>query len=118
METIAQPIDLVDVPGAEPLRLTDGRIEIVIRGANVTHGYENNPTANQSAFTDGWFRTGDQGYMDEDSYLYLTGRIKEIINRGGEKLAPREIDDALLAHPAIEQAVATSRRPNSTLRHS
>jgi acyl-CoA synthetase (AMP-forming)/AMP-acid ligase II/thioesterase domain-containing protein/acyl carrier protein len=80
--------------------------EIVIRGANVTHGYENNPTANQSAFTNGWFRTGDQGYMDEDSYFYLTGRIKEIINRGGEKIAPREVDEALMDHPGVAQAVA------------
>jgi acyl-CoA synthetase (AMP-forming)/AMP-acid ligase II len=80
--------------------------EIVIRGANVTHGYENNPTANQSAFTDGWFRTGDQGHLDEDGFLYLTGRIKEIINRGGEKIAPREVDEALMAHPAVAQAVA------------
>jgi acyl-CoA synthetase (AMP-forming)/AMP-acid ligase II len=88
--------------------------EIVIRGANVTHGYENNPTANQSAFTDGWFRTGDQGYMDADSYLYLTGRIKEIINRGGEKIAPREVDEALMDHPAVAQAVAFAV-PHATL---
>jgi acyl-CoA synthetase (AMP-forming)/AMP-acid ligase II/thioesterase domain-containing protein len=88
--------------------------EIVIRGANVTHGYENNPTANQSAFTHGWFRTGDQGYMDQDSYLYLTGRIKEIINRGGEKIAPREVDEALMDHPAVAQAVAFAV-PHATL---
>ncbi|MHB9026166.1 MAG: AMP-binding protein [Armatimonadota bacterium] len=80
--------------------------EVVIRGANVTGGYENNPAANASAFTGGWFRTGDQGYLDADGYLFLTGRLKEIINRGGEKIAPREVDEALLAHPAVAQAVA------------
>ena len=80
--------------------------EIVIRGANVTSGYENNPTANDNAFTNGWFRTGDQGYFDAENYLFITGRLKEIINRGGEKIAPREIDEALLEHPAVAQAIA------------
>ena len=80
--------------------------EVVIKGGNVTLGYENNPSANESAFTTGWFRTGDQGYLDEDGYLYLTGRIKEIINRGGEKVSPREVDEVLLEHPAVAQAVA------------
>jgi acyl-coenzyme A synthetase/AMP-(fatty) acid ligase/acyl carrier protein len=82
--------------------------EIVIRGDNVTKGYENNPEANKSAFTDGWFRTGDQGYFDSDGYLFLTGRIKEIINRGGEKISPREIDEVLLTHPAVRQALTFS----------
>jgi thioesterase domain-containing protein len=72
----------------------------------VTAGYENNPKANESAFTNGWFRTGDQGHLDEDGYLFLTGRLKELINRGGEKISPREIDEALLDHPAVAQAVA------------
>lgn len=80
--------------------------EIVIRGPSVTSGYVGNPEANQSAFTDGWFRTGDRGYLDEDGYLFVTGRIKEIINRGGEKIAPREVDEVLLAHPGVMQAVA------------
>jgi acyl-CoA synthetase (AMP-forming)/AMP-acid ligase II/acyl carrier protein len=80
--------------------------EVVIRGANVTPGYENNAPANRASFTDGWFRTGDQGYLDDDGYLFLTGRLKEIINRGGEKVSPREIDEALLEHPAVAQAVA------------
>ena len=80
--------------------------EIVIRGPNVTHGYENNPDANASAFTDGWFRTGDQGFIDDDGYLFVTGRLKEIINRGGEKISPREVDEVLMDHPAVVQAVA------------
>jgi len=80
--------------------------EIAIRGDNVTGGYERNPEANAQSFVDGWFRTGDQGYLDADGYLYLTGRLKEIINRGGEKVSPREVDDALLEHPSVAQAVA------------
>ena len=87
--------------------LPQGEIgEIVIRGANVTFGYANNPEANEKAITpDGWFRTGDQGYLDQDRYLHITGRLKEIINRGGEKISPREIDEVLLGHPDIVQAV-------------
>jgi acyl-CoA synthetase (AMP-forming)/AMP-acid ligase II len=80
--------------------------EIAIRGSNVTRGYDGNPEANAQAFTHGWFRTGDQGFLDPDGYLFLTGRLKEIINRGGEKVSPREVDDALLEHPAVGQAVA------------
>jgi thioesterase domain-containing protein/acyl carrier protein len=80
--------------------------EVAVRGANVTPGYENNTEANARAFADGWFRTGDQGYLDQDGYLFLTGRLKEIINRGGEKISPREIDEVLLDHPAVAQARA------------
>ncbi len=80
--------------------------EIVIRGDNVTPGYERNPQANTSAFTEGWFRTGDQGHLDDEGYLFVSGRIKEIINRGGEKISPREVEEALLSHPAVAQAVA------------
>ena len=80
--------------------------EVVTRGPNVTKGYENNPEANATAFAHGWFHTGDQGYMDEDGYLKITGRLKEIINRGGEKISPAEIDEALLDHDAVQQAVA------------
>ena len=79
--------------------------EIVIRGPNVTSGYENNPAANHTAFKDGWFRTGDQGFIDSQGYLSITGRLKELINRGGEKISPREVDEVLIDHPAIEQAV-------------
>src|ERR1700733_3393450 len=80
--------------------------EVVIKGPGVTAGYEANPAANAAAFTKGWFRTGDQGRIDSEGYLTLTGRLKEIINRGGEKIAPREIDETLLNHPAVAQAVA------------
>jgi acyl-CoA synthetase (AMP-forming)/AMP-acid ligase II len=79
--------------------------EVVIRGPNVTPGYRNNPQANASAFTNGWFRTGDQGVLDAAGYLRLTGRLKEIINRGGEKISPREVDEVILDHPAVAQVV-------------
>jgi acyl-CoA synthetase (AMP-forming)/AMP-acid ligase II len=79
--------------------------EIVIRGPNVTRGYESNPQANAQAYADGWFRTGDQGVMDAEGYLSLTGRLKEIINRGGEKISPREVDEILMDHPAVAQVV-------------
>jgi len=79
--------------------------EIVIRGPNVTPGYENNPEANAAAFTNGWFRTGDEGVMDDDGFFSLTGRLKEIINRGGEKISPLEVDVVLMDHPAVQQVV-------------
>jgi acyl-CoA synthetase (AMP-forming)/AMP-acid ligase II len=79
--------------------------EVVIRGENVTLGYENNPKANAEAFVSGWFRTGDQGMLSGDGYLTLTGRLKEIINRGGEKISPLEIDEVLMDHPAVMQVV-------------
>jgi oxalate---CoA ligase len=88
--------------------------EIVIRGENVISGYENNQEANRSSFTEGWFRTGDQGYFDSDGYLFITGRIKEIINRGGEKISPREIDEALMEHPDVAQVV-TFAVPHATI---
>jgi oxalate---CoA ligase len=83
-------------PGAEG--------EIVVRGANVMAGYAATEEVNARAFTEGWFHTGDQGRLDEDGYLFITGRIKEIINRGGEKISPREIDELFLAHPAVAEA--------------
>jgi acyl-CoA synthetase (AMP-forming)/AMP-acid ligase II len=79
--------------------------EVAIRGPNVTAGYVANPAANAAAFTDGWFRTGDQGVLDAEGYLTITGRLKELINRGGEKISPREVDDLLMSHPAVAQAV-------------
>jgi acyl-CoA synthetase (AMP-forming)/AMP-acid ligase II len=96
----------ISIMDAEGRHLQAGdRGEVVIKGPNVTQGYENNPEANASSFTDGWFRTGDQGFLDADGYLTLVGRLKELINRGGEKISPREIDEVLLAHPAIAEAV-------------
>ena len=80
--------------------------EVVVRGPNLMSSYANNPKANESAFTNGWFRTGDQGRLDEDGYLFLTGRLKEIINRGGEKIAPREVDEVLSRHPSVAQVIA------------
>ncbi len=80
--------------------------EIVIRGDNVMLGYEANPEANRAAFANGWFRTGDLGRLDPDGYLTITGRLKEIINRGGEKVSPREVEEALLEHVAVRQAAA------------
>ena len=88
--------------------------EIVIRGPSVMNGYQDNPTANASAFFDDWFRTGDQGRFDGEGYLVLTGRLKEQINRGGEKFAPLEVDQALLAHPDVSEA-ATFGFPHPTL---
>ena len=88
--------------------------EVVIRGPNVTPGYDSNPSANARAFTDGWFRTGDQGRLDEEGYLFLTGRLKEQINRGGEKISPLEIDVVLLDHPAVAQ-VCTFGIPHDKL---
>ncbi|MBS3649378.1 AMP-binding protein [Pseudaminobacter sp. 19-2017] len=105
-------ICILDADGAPLATGKEG--EVCIRGTNVTSGYENNPTANAASFVDGWFRTGDQGYLDADGYLKITGRIKEIINRGGEKVSPLEVDDVLLEHPAVRQAV-TFAMPHKTL---
>jgi len=96
----------VAIMGANGVLLPSGQIgEIVIRGGNVTPGYQNNPKANAENWTDGWFRTGDQGEMDADGFLTIKGRLKEIINRGGEKISPREVDDVLMEHPAVAQVV-------------
>ena len=97
-------IAIMDEEGT--LLLNGERGEVVIRGDNVISGYENNPDANASSFTNGWFRTGDEGMLDADGYLTLTGRLKEMINRSGEKISPLEIDNALLDHPAVAEAVA------------
>jgi acyl-CoA synthetase (AMP-forming)/AMP-acid ligase II len=97
-------ISIMDATGRHLERGQPG--EVVIQGPNVIGGYENNPEANAQSFVGGWFRTGDQGVLDEDGYLRLIGRIKELIVRGGEKIAPAEIDEVLLAHPAVAEAVA------------
>ena len=96
-------VEIMDDDGA--LLDAGGVGEIVIRGDNVTGGYENNPKANAEAFTHGWFRTGDQGVKDNDGFITITGRLKEIINRGGEKISPREVDEILMDHPAVLQVV-------------
>jgi acyl-CoA synthetase (AMP-forming)/AMP-acid ligase II len=96
----------IGIMDAEGRHLPTGeRGEVVIKGPNVVRGYESNPEANATSFVDGWFRTGDQGFLDAEGYLTLTGRLKEMINRGGEKISPREIDEVLLAHPAVAEAV-------------
>jgi acyl-CoA synthetase (AMP-forming)/AMP-acid ligase II len=84
---------------------TNQRGEVAIQGANVFRGYENNAEANAHAFVNGWFRTGDEGLLDADCYLHLTGRIKDIIIRGGENIAPHEVDEVLLQHPGVAAAV-------------
>ena len=96
-------IRIADETGAEVPRGSPG--EIVIRGPNVMMAYENNPKANADAFYGDWFRTGDQGVMDADGYVAITGRLKEIINRGGEKISPREVDEIIMEHPAVHQCV-------------
>lgn len=97
-------IGIMDEAGAVLAQGASG--EVVIQGPSVIDEYANNPEANAKSFTRGWFRTGDQGVLDPDGYLSLVGRLKEMINRGGEKIAPREIDDVLLQHPAVGEAVA------------
>ncbi len=96
----------ISVMGAKGIHLPHSlRGEIIIQGPNVFRGYENNPEANETAFVNGWFRTGDEGYLDSHGYLHITGRLKEQIQRGGEKISPREIDKVLLSHPSVAGAV-------------
>jgi len=107
-----QDISILDESGtALPLGVPG---HVAIRGVNVTKGYYNNSAANDAAFVGDWFRTGDLGYLDRDGYLFLTGRMKEIINRGGEKITPREIDERLLEHPSVKEA-AVFAIPHPTL---
>ena len=84
------------------------RGEISLRGPTITRGYYNNPAATDAAFCDGWFRTGDLGYLDSDGYLFIVGRIGDIINRGGQKVAPAEVEEALLGHPDVVEVAAFS----------
>ena len=87
-------------------KLSQGEIgEICIKGDNVTNGYENNPEANKQSFVNDWFRTGDEGFFDEDGYLKISGRLKEIINKGGEKISPLEVDNILMDFLPIDQAL-------------
>lgn len=97
-------IGIMDEAGK--LQATGARGEVVIQGPNVITGYEENPEANTTSFTNGWFRTGDEGVLDSEGYLTLVGRLKELINRSGEKISPGEIDEVLLSHPAVAEAVA------------
>jgi acyl-CoA synthetase (AMP-forming)/AMP-acid ligase II/acyl carrier protein len=114
--SVGKPVDLevaiIDDTGAVSAGGETG--EIIVRGGSVTSGYDGTPLGTRVAFTDGWFRTGDHGFFDEDGYLFLVGRKQEIINRGGEKVAPQEVDEVLLEHPAIAEA-ATFGVPHPTL---
>jgi acyl-CoA synthetase (AMP-forming)/AMP-acid ligase II len=105
-------VEIMDEGGA---LLPGGRTgQIVVRGGSLTSGYDGDPMATQAAFAGDWLKTGDLGFFDADGYLFLAGRIREIINRGGEKVAPQEIDEVLLAHPAVAEAV-TFAVPHPTL---
>lgn len=112
----------VGLPGQGEVRVLDGGRfvdagewgEIVVRGPNVFAGYEGDPELNARSFTGGWFRTGDLGYFDGDGYLYITGRVKELINRGGFKVSPAEVDAAFAGHPAVKD-VATYGVPHPSL---
>jgi acyl-CoA synthetase (AMP-forming)/AMP-acid ligase II len=98
-------VKILDQDGKEVAQGAEA--EICIRGENVTKGYLNNPEANKSSFTKGgFFRTGDQGRQDKDGYVFITGRIKELINKGGEKISPIELDNVLAQHPAVSEAVS------------
>ncbi|XWS37841.1 hypothetical protein CRYUN_Cryun19dG0080100 [Craigia yunnanensis] len=101
---VGQEIVILDENGVAQEANVSG--EVCIKGPNVTEGYKNNPEANKAGFKFGWFHSGDLGYFDSDGYLYLVGRIKEFINRGGEKISPIQVDAVLLSHPDIAQAVA------------
>ena len=97
----------IAIMDSEGRRLPAGkRGEIVLRGPTITSGYDNDAAANASAFRDGWFRTGDLGYLDRDGYLFIVGRIKDVINRGGQKVSPAEVEEALLSHPEVVEAAA------------
>jgi len=102
---VATGIQIATMTDTGELLPPSGKGEVVLQGPSVIQAYENNPEANAKSFVHGWFRTGDEGILDDEGYLRLTGRIKELINRGGEKIAPREIDEVLLTHPAVSEAV-------------
>jgi amino acid adenylation domain-containing protein len=105
--SVGRPLGLqVAIMAADGTLMPPGSLgEIVVRGATVIRNYDRDPVADQEAFSGGWFRTGDQGYFDREGYLFITGRLKEIINRGGEKIAPWEVEDVLMAHPAVQHAI-------------
>lgn len=95
-------IAIMDETGRAPASGAHG--EIMLRGPNMTRGYYNDEAATEAAFRDGWFRTGDLGYLDSDGYLFIVGRIKDVINRGGQKISPLEVEEVLLSHPAVLEA--------------
>jgi oxalate---CoA ligase len=104
---VGQGVDIRILDGADNEVERGAEGEVCIRGENVTIGYINNETANATSFTkDGFFRTGDQGKMNHDGYIFITGRIKELINKGGEKISPIELDNVLAQHPSISEAVS------------
>jgi acyl-CoA synthetase (AMP-forming)/AMP-acid ligase II len=109
---VALHVAVMDEGGA---LLPGGRTgQVVVRGASVTAGYDSDPRATEAAFAGDWFKTGDLGYFDDDGYLFIVGRVREMINRGGEKVAPQEVDEVLLEHPAVAEAV-TFAVPHPTL---
>jgi acyl-CoA synthetase (AMP-forming)/AMP-acid ligase II len=114
--SVGVPVGLdVAIMDEEGTLLTRGQTgEVVVRGASVTSGYEGDPMTTKAAFAGDWLKTGDLGFFDADGYLFLVGRIREIINRGGEKVAPQEVDEVLLEHPAVAEAV-TFAVPHATL---
>ena len=101
---VGNRIKIVDADGKELPPMREG--EVMMQGDNITCGYFRKPEETSKAFTDGWFHSGDLGYLDEDGYLFLTGRIKELINRAGEKFSPREVDEVLYQIPQVELAAA------------
>ena len=103
---VATGVDIAIMDDEGQLLPVGERGEVVIKGPNVFDGYADDPEANRRSFTNGWFRTGDEGFLDPDGYLTLSERIKELINRAGEKISPREIDEVLLRHPAVAEAAA------------
>src|SRR4030095_6685580 len=109
----AEPEIAIAHPDGHPLP-PGIRGEIVVRGVNVMAGYEDDPETTAASFREGWFRTGDLGHLDADGFLFITGRLKDITKRAGEKTAPRGVDEALLAQPAVREAV-TFGVPHRTL---
>jgi acyl-CoA synthetase (AMP-forming)/AMP-acid ligase II len=98
-------VKILDQNGTEVSQGSEA--EICVRGENVTKGYLNNPEANKASFTKhGFFRTGDQGKQDKDGYVIITGRIKELINKGGEKISPVELDNVVAENPSVGEAVS------------
>jgi long-chain acyl-CoA synthetase len=109
IHSVGKPIWGVDVAVWDdqyrPLPPGAGHVgEIVVRGFNTMRGYHNRPEATAESFSDGWFLTGDLGYVDEDGFLFIVDRKKDLINRGGEKVYPREVEDVLYSHPSVAAA--------------